>query len=129
MEEIGMRWREAQKKHARAKTNHRGNIIIERMAMFEVDPEMIGECDNISSEDLKKGIPREKVRAADFICSVGIIRRGRNWNDYGGTFCVECPYFIHENFEQVIRFDNNKNNMRVMWKKNKIANKGKSRSK
>jgi hypothetical protein len=35
-----------------------------------------------------------KVKAGDRMCSVGIVRRGRNWNDYGGFYCAECPYFI-----------------------------------
>jgi hypothetical protein len=37
-----------------------------------------------------------KVKAGDKMCSVGMIRRGRNWNDYGGIYCAECPYFLHK---------------------------------
>jgi hypothetical protein len=37
------------------------------------------------------------VKAGDKMCSVGMIRRGRNWNDYGTPemHCADCPYFLH----------------------------------
>jgi hypothetical protein len=37
-----------------------------------------------------------KVKAGDKMCSVGIIRRGRNWNDHSGFYCAECPYFLNK---------------------------------
>jgi len=38
-----------------------------------------------------------KVKAGKNMCSVGMIRRGRDWGDYGsiGMYCADCPYFIH----------------------------------
>jgi len=37
-----------------------------------------------------------KVKAGKNMCSVGMIRRGRNWNDCGGIYCAECPYFLNK---------------------------------
>ncbi len=25
-------------------------------------------------------------------------KEGRSWGDYGGQYCAECPYFIHDKF-------------------------------
>lgn len=40
-----------------------------------------------------------KVKAGDRMCSVGAIRRGRNWGDYGGKYCAACPYFFRNEKE------------------------------
>ncbi len=94
MEDIGKQFREGQKMRQKELTVVGNKIRIERMMELIIDKKMPGECDNISEDELKKGKKREKVLAGQTMCSVGIIRRGRNWGDYGGVFCAECPYFI-----------------------------------
>jgi len=76
-------------------------LSIERMMLVEFNRNEAGECDNIDPADLKKGKKREKVKAGKRMCSVGSVRRGRNWGDYGGFFCCECPYFIPKVKERV----------------------------
>ncbi len=94
MEDVGKQFRKSIK-HQQKELSVTGNRIkIERMIKLIVDKDMPGECDNICEDDLKKGKKREQVKAGDNMCSVGMIRRGRNWGDYGGVFCGECPYFI-----------------------------------
>lgn len=61
-----------------------------RMVEFEFDCEEEGICFNRSM-----GAGRlVTVKAGEAMCSVGMIRRGREWEDYGGRYCAECPYFI-----------------------------------
>jgi hypothetical protein len=57
---------------------------------FDVEEEGICWNESMSKEQIVK------VKAGDKMCSVGIIRRGRNWNDYGGFYCAECPYFLNK---------------------------------
>lgn len=63
---------------------------ISRIVDVEVGESLEGICFNESLA--KKRVV--KVKASDKMCSVGMIRRGRSWGDYGGTWCAECPYFI-----------------------------------
>jgi hypothetical protein len=65
-----------------------------RMVSVEIESSEKGICFNKSAA-AKKLVA---VRAGDKMCSVGIIRRGRNWGDYDGKYCAECPYFIDERF-------------------------------
>lgn len=90
--ELSKEWREAIEK-VRAERIKNGKITITRevegkMVKMIVDANAEGLCENV-----REGEPLEPVKAGDNMCSVGIIRRGRNWGDYGGDFCCECPYF------------------------------------
>jgi len=68
----------------------KGNdIFVKRMMYVKFDVNEKGECNNVCN-----GKKRPIVKAGDDICSVGMIRKGRNWGDYGAVFCCECPYFI-----------------------------------
>jgi len=88
MEKVGLQMREHQKKVQKERS--KGNrIIVERMKTITWNKNAKGYCDNVS-----EGEKREIVKAGDDMCAVGIIRRGRNWGDYSGVFCGECPYFI-----------------------------------
>jgi len=51
---------------------------------------MKGICWN---ETIRQGVIVWK-KANDKMCTVGIVRRGRLWGDWGGDYCIECPYFI-----------------------------------
>ena len=65
-----------------------------RMVEVEFDSEEEGICFNLSMS-AKKPVT---VKAGNQMCSVGDIRRGRSWGDYGGRCCAECPYFISDRF-------------------------------
>ena len=71
-------------------------LNIERMMLVKFKRNEAGECDNVS-----EGEKRPKVKAGDRMCSVGSVRRGRNWGDYGGEYCAGCPYFIPKVKERV----------------------------
>ena len=93
IEDFGLMYRKAVKKIMRKRTKGK-NIVIRRMCIVEIPKDLIGECDNISDEELEKGQKRDKVKTGDMICGVGVVRKGRNWGDYSGVFCGECPYFL-----------------------------------
>lgn len=61
-----------------------------RMVETEFDSEEEGICFN-ESMGARRPVT---VKAGNKMCSVGMVRRGRNWGDYGGLYCAECPYFI-----------------------------------
>lgn len=65
-------------------------VRISRIIELEVPDDLEGICFN---ESLHAG-RSVKVKASNKMCSVGIIRRGRSWGDYGGSCCGDCPYFI-----------------------------------
>jgi len=60
-----------------------------RLIEVEVPDDLKGICWN---ESMSGKIVWKRADAE--MCSVGIIRRGRSWGDYGGIFCAECPYFL-----------------------------------
>ena len=62
---------------------------IYRLTEVEVSDDLRGICWN---ESMKGKIVWKKANSK--MCSVGIIRRGRSWGDYGGKYCAECPYFL-----------------------------------
>lgn len=87
-EKMGMEIADSMKKKRQDMV--KGNrVAVQRMltVIFNLDEK--GECDNVC-----EGEKRQTVKAGDDICSVGMVRRGRNWGRYGGVFCCECPYFI-----------------------------------
>jgi hypothetical protein len=95
LEKIGIAMREAMKEKQN-KMRKGNDIFVKRMMIVKFDANEKGKCDNVS-----KGEKRPIVTAGDTICGVGMIRRGRNWGDYGGVFCCECPYFIPKIKEKV----------------------------
>ena len=64
-----------------------------RLIEVEVPDDLKGICWN---ESMNGKIVWKRADAE--MCSVGIIRRGRRWGDYGGRFCAECPYFLASGF-------------------------------
>jgi hypothetical protein len=64
------------------------------MVEVEMESEDEGICFN-ESMHVKRIV---KVKVGSKMCSLGEIRRGRSWGDYGGQYCAECPYFIHDKF-------------------------------
>ena len=61
-----------------------------RMVEVDFDSEDIGICWSFSRDSIYN------VKASNLMCAVGMVRRGRSWGYYGGQYCCECPYFIHE---------------------------------
>lgn len=60
-----------------------------RLVEVEIPNNLEGICWN---ESIKGKIVWKQADSR--MCSVGIIRRGRNWGDYNGKYCAECPYFL-----------------------------------
>jgi hypothetical protein len=82
-------WREFAKKvseamkRAREERTKDGKITVTRMVEVTYEVNREGYCRNFS----------EPRMAGDMACGVGIIRRGRDWGDYGAIVCAECPYW------------------------------------
>lgn len=75
----------------RAKRIVNGKIKITRFDEKEIELSVDEEGECLNSRD---GEPRPKVKAGDQMCGVGVIRRGRDWGDYSGVFCADCPYYV-----------------------------------